>query len=84
MGIGGRKAAKLFTSEERGKVKFKFHRRKHVWDCVAELVRAGFTAQVAIDRICQVHGEDSAVTTIINKMQMDKRNHVVHPLLHVG
>ena len=84
MGSGGRKAAKLFTREERGKVKCKFHRTKHVWDCVAELVWAGFTAQVAIDHICQVCGEDSTVATIINRMQMDKRNHLVHPLLHVG
>jgi hypothetical protein len=37
-GIGGRKAARLFSREERGKVKDNFHRRKIVWDCVAKEV----------------------------------------------
>jgi hypothetical protein len=31
--------------------------KKLVWNCIATLVRAGFTAQVAIDRIYQVYGE---------------------------
>jgi hypothetical protein len=56
-GIGRQKAARLFSREERGKVKDKFHRRKVVWDCVATLVRAGLTAHVAIDRIHQIYGE---------------------------
>ena len=37
-GIGGRKAAKDFTAAERGRVKYTYHRRKVVWDAVAELV----------------------------------------------
>jgi hypothetical protein len=54
-GIGGRKAARLFSREERGRAKHKYHRRKVVWDCIAAVVRAGFTAQVAIDRVYQVY-----------------------------
>ncbi len=50
-GIGGRKPARLFTPTDRGKVKFKYSRRKVVWDVIAARVRAGETAQVAIDRI---------------------------------
>jgi hypothetical protein len=51
-GIGGRKAARLFSREERGTTKHKYHRREVVWDCIAELaVRAGFTPEVAIDRV---------------------------------
>ena len=37
-GIDGRKAAKLFTPQERGKVKHKYHQRKVVWDCIARLI----------------------------------------------
>jgi hypothetical protein len=49
-GIGGRRAARLFTSrEERGRVKNKHHRRKMVWDLT--FVRGGPTAQAAIDWI---------------------------------
>ena len=37
-GIGGRKAACLFTCQERGAVKHKYHHRKVIWDCIASLV----------------------------------------------
>ena len=41
-GIGGRKAARRFSREERGSVKHKlYHRRKVIWDGLAELVRDG-------------------------------------------
>ena len=49
-GIGGRKAAKHFTAAERGRVKYTYHRRKIIWDAVAELVRRGWTANTACDR----------------------------------
>ena len=82
-GIGGRKAARLFSREERGKVKDKFHRRKVVWDCVATLVRAGLTAQVAIDRIHHIYGENTTVTNIINRMKQDRQAGIVNPMLQV-
>ena len=82
-GIGGRTAARLFSREERGKVKDKFYRRKVVWDCVATLVRAGLTAQVAIDRIHHIYGENTTVTNIINRMRHDRRAGVVNPMLQV-
>ena len=41
VGIGGRKAARLFTRVERGRVKVHYCRRQVVWDTVAALVRAG-------------------------------------------
>jgi hypothetical protein len=37
-GIGGRKSVKHFTAAEQGKVKYNYHRRKVVWDTIAELV----------------------------------------------
>jgi hypothetical protein len=60
-----------FSREEREKFKDKFHRRKVVWDCVATLVCASFTAQVAIDHIHHIYGENMTVTNIINRMRQD-------------
>ena len=61
-GIGGRKAARLFTAQERGKQKSKFCRRKVVWDRVALLIRAGHSSQVLGQPSAPVagHGKPSA------------------------
>lgn len=40
-GLANRKAAKDFTAAERGQVKYNYHRRKVLWDKVAEMVRSG-------------------------------------------
>jgi hypothetical protein len=82
-GLGGRKAAHLFSREERGRVKHKYHRRKVVWDLVSRLVRAGLTAQVACDRIYTVYGDDKTVTYIINRIKEDTKNNALHVTLQV-
>ena len=82
VGIGGRKPARLFTRVERGRVKCLYCRRKVLWEAVARLVRAGFTAHVAIDRIYEAYGVDKTVSQIINQMMKDRRNGG-HPLLQV-
>lgn len=71
VGIGGRKAARLFSAQERGREKYKFHRRKVVWEVINRLIRSGRTAQTAIDMIYAVYGHVS-VTTIINRMRQDR------------
>jgi hypothetical protein len=81
-GIGGRKAAKDFTAAERGKVKYSYHRRKVIWDAVAELVRSGWTANTACDRIQEVYGRNLSVTDIINRMRRDRVNGG-HPNLRI-
>jgi hypothetical protein len=79
-GIVGRRAARLFTRDERGRVKHKYHRRKMVWDLISILVRGGLTAlQVAIDRIYDFYGRADSVTTIINKMKNDCGNGILFP-----
>ena len=83
VGIGGRKAARLFTREERGKVKHKYHRRKVVWDLISRLIRAGLTAQVACDRIYNVYGDNKTVTYIINRIKTDTKNGTLHASLQV-
>jgi hypothetical protein len=82
-GIGGRKAAMHFTAQERGAVKHKFTRRKRVWDIIRSLIRAGHTAQTAIDRIYAVYGQGTTVTTILNRIAADRRNNTLHPDLAV-
>jgi hypothetical protein len=75
-GIGHRKAAKDFTRHERGArdVKHLYTRRKVVWDQISELVRAGDTALVAIDRIYAVYGRRTSVTDITKQLKADRKN----------
>ena len=70
-GLGGQKAARLFTAVERGKVKYTYHRRKVVWDIILMRIRAGNTAQIAEDRIYEVYGVNWTVSAIINQMRKD-------------
>jgi hypothetical protein len=82
-GIGGRKAARLFSRAERGRVKFKYCRRKVVWDLVSRLVNSGLTSQVACDRIYAVYGPSTSVTNIIKRIQTDIKNWTMHDNLRV-
>jgi hypothetical protein len=81
-GLSGRKPAKNFNAQERGQNKYSYHRRKVVWDKIAELVRAGYTSDAAIGRIHAAYGAGATVTTIINQMRHD-RQHGGHPELRV-
>ncbi len=71
-GIGGRKAAREFTAVERGRAKYAYHRQKVVWDKIAEKIRAGWTANTAIDAIYNHYGRGTSVTIIINTMRRDR------------
>jgi hypothetical protein len=72
-GLNGRKAARLFTAQERGRVKHKYTRRKKVWDLIQSLMRTGLTYHTACDRIYQVYGHSATVTNIINRIRVDKK-----------
>ena len=82
-GVGGRKAARLFSYSERGRSKHKYHRRKVVWDLIAGLVRQGHTAEVGIDRIYAVYGGETSVTNIIDGLKRDKKNGTLSPNLRI-
>ena len=73
-GIGGRKPARDFTPSERGRCKFKYSRRKCVWDCIAMHVNAGYSAEACIAKIYQVYGEGLSNSKIIKCFQRDKQN----------
>jgi hypothetical protein len=72
VGIGGRKAAKLFTSVERGPVSDTFYRRKLFWDVCTNQINRGVTATIACARIRQAYGVNLSVTKTINMIQRDK------------
>ena len=82
-GIGGRKAARDFTARERGADKYRYYRRKHVWDIVTTLVNAGIQARVAVDRIYNHYGANKPVTRIIKDIMQDKRNGGLPQVLRV-
>ena len=82
IGLGGFKAARLFSSVERGRSKYVYSRRKVAWDMISALIRAGYTADVAIDKIYKVYGESLPVTKILLAMIEDRKNGG-HPQLRV-
>jgi Transcriptional activator of glycolytic enzymes len=83
IGIAGRKPARNFTAQERGRCKFKYCRRNFVWKLIVKLVNAGITAQAACDRIYNIYGEGASVTTIINKLKKDIQTNNLHHTLRV-
>ena len=64
----------MFNKTERGKVRFKYCRRKIVWDAVEALVQRGLTSDVAIDRIySECGGPNSKVNDVIEELKHFKR-----------
>ena len=47
---------------------------KSSWDKVTEMVKSGWSANEACNRIYEVCGESSSVTQIINRMRRDRRS----------
>ena len=73
VGLGGRKPARDFTMHERGGAnKYKYCRRKVVWDLIESMMRSGLSSHVCIDRIYAAYGENRSVTEIINCVRRDK------------
>ena len=69
----GRKPAKDFAPNERGKAKNAFSHRKPLWDKANELTRSGMSAQVARDTTCDVHGHRMTVTKTLKRLALDRR-----------
>ena len=80
-GVGGNKPAKYFTRAERGRCKFKYSRRKHVWDMVDGMVRAGIPSRDAVDRIYTHYGPQLSPTAIINLIKGDKKANRIPAML---
>lgn len=78
-GIGDNKPARQFTTSERGKVKFKYSRRKIAWDLIDKMVSAGSTSDEAIERIYSVYGQQP-VNKIIEELRQARKTGG-HPML---
>jgi hypothetical protein len=72
-GLAGNKAARLFTSTERGQCKFMYSQRKVFWSLVANLVNRGMAPDQVIDSIHAAYGPKPP-PHIINKLREDKKN----------
>ena len=84
VGIGGRKAAKLFSQWERGgKNKHEYCRRNVIWKIVDNIVRGRgqMTADVVIDQIYAIYGQQTCVTNIINAIKDDIQRGRLNPNL---
>ncbi|OWZ02108.1 hypothetical protein PHMEG_00026389 [Phytophthora megakarya] len=73
VGCGDLKAAKEFTTVERGANKFAYSRRKVFWDVVSSLVRSGFTSETAIDKVYSVYGRQLSVSNILVALRADRK-----------
>ena len=84
-GINGRKSAEQFTRAERNVKpnKQKYYRRNMVWRTIARSVRAGLTAEAAIERIHRVYGYNTSPTKTMWQMIKDKKRYQegIHPNL---
>ena len=77
-GWTGLKPAKDFTRAERGKVRHTYSRRLVFWEKTSEMVRMGYTAESAIDKIYSAYAScGSSVTKIINAMMKDRKEQFV-------
>jgi hypothetical protein len=65
--------AKNFTPVERGRVKFKFCRRKCFWEVMVKLCNAGFTDLSSIDKVHQAYGMKLSVSAILALMMKDRK-----------
>ena len=72
-GCGGRKAAKNFTSRERGASRSIYSFRRGFWDLCCNLIARGHTRSTAIDEIYHVYGRGLSVTRILRQINMDKK-----------
>ena len=63
-GVGGKKAAKLFTHEERGRNKFTYCLRKPFWELVEDMIRHGYNHNTAIDKIEDEHRNMTVTATL--------------------
>ena len=71
-GLAGNKAAKHFTSRERGKCRFMYSRRKVFWDMIQKMINAGHTSDSAVDKVYLVYGRSLAFTYILKKVVADR------------
>ena len=86
-GIGGRKAAKDWSAEERGNPKQKqtYYRRNCLWKIQVHLINKDHRIEAANALILQTYGQTTSVTNISKAVVVDrnrfKRQGGLHPNL---
>ena len=71
-GVGGKKAAKLFTQEERGQKKFTYCLRKPFWELFEQMIRHGYNHSSAVDKIEEVY-RNMTFTSILRSIKQASR-----------
>ena len=73
VGLGGKKAAKLFTNRERGRDRSRYSKRLVFWKKIDQMVRAGNTSTDAVNKVINHYGTNLSVTKTISKMTKDQK-----------
>ena len=74
IGVCGAKAARLYTSKERGANRYVYSFRKVFWDAVDIMIRSGLSNDTAIDKIYEIYGRDKSCTEMLRRMRDDRKN----------
>ena len=79
-GIGSRKAAKDWTTHEKGRkgIRQKYYRRNCIWKIQERLIRSGNTLDEACGKIHAVYGLSASVTQIIDGIIADRQRYRGH------
>ena len=84
-GIGGRKAAKDWTTAERGNKKQKqtYYRRNRIWKLQLHLINKGHRIEAACKIIRDTYGQSTSITNIskaiVNHRSQYKQQQGMHP-----
>ena len=78
-GLGGKKAAKMFTASERGRCKYSYCNRLVFWKKISEMVRAGWNSTAAIEKVTTQYGSNLSVTKVLSQMRKDKTSENGYP-----
>jgi hypothetical protein len=83
-GIGGRKAAKLWTREERGNKSQKqtYYRRNCIWKLQVHLTNKGYRIEAANALIRRTYGENTSITNIAKAIVSDRNTYRAHGGFH--
>ena len=81
-GLGGKKAAKLFTNRERGRDRSRYSKRLVFWKKIDQMVRAGNTSTDAVNKVINHYGTNLSVTKTISKMTKDQKEETYPAILN--
>ena len=71
-GLSGYKATKDFTLAERRAERSKYSRRNVFWQIISNMVRKGYSAQLATDLVYDHYGGTTTITVILERHIRDK------------